>query len=69
MIKAIRGGGGKGMRISMTEDDFLEQLESAKREAVKSFNNDAMLLEKFIETPRHVEVECLTNFSSFKNVF
>ncbi|ELU18344.1 hypothetical protein CAPTEDRAFT_225318 [Capitella teleta] len=57
MIKAVRGGGGKGMRIAMTAAEFDEQLESAKREAMKSFNDDIMLIEKFIETPRHVEVQ------------
>ncbi|KAK5869551.1 hypothetical protein PBY51_024258 [Eleginops maclovinus] len=57
MIKAVRGGGGKGMRIAPTESDFLEQLESARREARKSFNDDVMLIEKFVEDPRHVEVQ------------
>ncbi|XP_038671932.1 methylcrotonoyl-CoA carboxylase subunit alpha, mitochondrial isoform X1 [Scyliorhinus canicula] len=57
MIKAVRGGGGKGMRIAQTKADFLEQLESARREAKKSFNDDVMLIEKFVDTPRHVEVQ------------
>ncbi|XP_038957916.1 methylcrotonoyl-CoA carboxylase subunit alpha, mitochondrial isoform X1 [Rattus norvegicus] len=57
MIKAIRGGGGKGMRIIRSEKEFQEQLESARREAKKSFNDDAMLIEKFVDTPRHVEVQ------------
>lgn len=57
MIKAVRGGGGKGMRIAFTDADFLEQLESARREARKSFNDDVMLVEKFVEDPRHVEVQ------------
>ncbi|XP_076879948.1 methylcrotonoyl-CoA carboxylase subunit alpha, mitochondrial [Brachyhypopomus gauderio] len=57
MIKAVRGGGGKGMRIARTESDFHEQLESARREARKSFNDDVMLVEKFVENPRHVEVQ------------
>lgn len=52
MIKAIRGGGGKGMRIIRSEKEFQEQLESARREAKKSFNDDAMLIEKFVDTPR-----------------
>ncbi|TRZ01118.1 hypothetical protein DNTS_007843 [Danionella cerebrum] len=47
MIKAVRGGGGKGMRIARTEAEFHEQLESARREALKSFNDDVMLIEKF----------------------
>ncbi|XP_071454517.1 methylcrotonoyl-CoA carboxylase subunit alpha, mitochondrial [Hetaerina americana] len=57
MIKAIRGGGGKGMRIVMKPDEFESQLDSAKREAIKSFGDDAMLIEKYIERPRHVEVQ------------
>ncbi|KAM6159513.1 methylcrotonoyl-CoA carboxylase subunit alpha, mitochondrial isoform 2-T2 [Erethizon dorsatum] len=57
MIKAVRGGGGKGMRIVRSEKEFQEQLESARREAKKAFNDDAMLIEKFVDTPRHVEVQ------------
>ncbi|VVC97188.1 unnamed protein product [Leptidea sinapis] len=57
MIKAVRGGGGKGMRIAMTESEFLPQLESAKRESLKSFGDDNMLLEQYITDPRHVEVQ------------
>ncbi|KAJ8332015.1 hypothetical protein SKAU_G00430090 [Synaphobranchus kaupii] len=57
MIKAVRGGGGKGMRTAHSEADFHEQLESARREARKSFNDDVMLVEKFVENPRHVEVQ------------
>ena len=57
MIKAVRGGGGKGMRIAMTEDVFDEQLDSAKREAMKAFGDEVMLLEKFVVDPRHIEVQ------------
>lgn len=57
MIKAVRGGGGKGMRIAMTEEEFLPQLESAKRESLKSFGDESMLLEQYITDPRHVEVQ------------
>lgn len=57
MLKAVRGGGGKGMRIAHSLEDFQSQLESAKREALKSFGDDIMLVEKFVETPRHVEVQ------------
>lgn len=52
MIKAVRGGGGKGMRIAFSRDEFVRQLHSAKTEALKSFNNDEMLVEKFVEMPR-----------------
>ena len=46
-----------GMRIAMTEQDFEAQLESAKREAMKSFGDEVMLLEKYVNEPRHVEVQ------------
>ncbi|GBM48944.1 Methylcrotonoyl-CoA carboxylase subunit alpha, mitochondrial [Araneus ventricosus] len=57
MLKAVRGGGGKGMRIVSSEEEFDAQLESARREAQKSFGNDAMLVEKYVKRPRHVEVQ------------
>jgi len=50
------GGGGKGMRIVRNEAEFVEQLESAKRESSKSFGDDRVLLERYIERPRHIEV-------------
>eukprot|EP00090_Calanus_glacialis_P037295 TRINITY_DN6407_c0_g1_i1.p1 TRINITY_DN6407_c0_g1~~TRINITY_DN6407_c0_g1_i1.p1 ORF type:complete len:700 (+),score=246.56 TRINITY_DN6407_c0_g1_i1:52-2151(+) len=57
MIKAVRGGGGKGMRVCMTAEEFDAQLDSAKREAMKSFGDEVMLLEKFVVDPRHIEVQ------------
>ncbi|CAF2124270.1 unnamed protein product [Rotaria magnacalcarata] len=57
MIKAVRGGGGKGMRIAFNEGEFLDKLNAAKSESRKSFNDEAVLLEKFIRRPRHVEVQ------------
>uniref|UniRef100_A0A2L2Y6H5 Methylcrotonoyl-CoA carboxylase subunit alpha, mitochondrial n=1 Tax=Parasteatoda tepidariorum TaxID=114398 RepID=A0A2L2Y6H5_PARTP len=57
MLKAVRGGGGKGMRTVSSESEFSAQLESARREALKSFGNDAMLVEKLVKKPRHVEVQ------------
>nr|CAD2167657.1 unnamed protein product [Meloidogyne enterolobii] len=57
MMKAVCGGGGKGMRIAWSEKDFLESLESARSEAQKSFGNTDMILEKFVTRPRHVEVQ------------
>lgn len=57
MIKACLGGGGKGMRICMTKDDFINQLRAARNEAMKSFNDDDVLLERYVERPRHVEVQ------------
>ncbi|KAF8203881.1 carbamoyl-phosphate synthase L chain, ATP binding domain-containing protein [Pholiota molesta] len=59
LIKAIHGGGGKGMRAvtTPTAEAFQEALESAKRESLKAFGNDTVLVEKYIQTPRHVEVQ------------
>ncbi|GMT37871.1 hypothetical protein PFISCL1PPCAC_29168 [Pristionchus fissidentatus] len=57
MLKAVFGGGGKGMRIAFTPADFVEALSSARSEARKSFGRDEMLVEKFVERPRHVEVQ------------
>ncbi|PQE32507.1 3-methylcrotonyl- carboxylase subunit alpha protein [Rutstroemia sp. NJR-2017a WRK4] len=57
MVKAVKGGGGKGMRIAQTEGEFLEKLESAKSEGRNSFGDDVMLVEKYIATPRHIEVQ------------
>ena len=57
LLKAVKGGGGKGMRIVMTEGEFEDQLNSAKSEARNSFGDDVMLVEKYITTPRHIEVQ------------
>jgi len=57
LLKAVKGGGGKGMRIAQTADEFAQQLESAKSEARSSFGDDVMLVEKYIATPRHIEVQ------------
>ena len=55
MIKASSGGGGKGMRISRSEEDFTEHFNAAQLESVKGFSDDTMYIEKYIEKPRHVE--------------
>ncbi|PWY90856.1 3-methylcrotonyl-CoA carboxylase subunit alpha [Aspergillus heteromorphus CBS 117.55] len=57
LIKAIKGGGGKGMRIAQTKAEFQAQLQSAKSEAMNSFGDDHVLVEKYITTPRHIEVQ------------
>ncbi|KAL2353062.1 carbamoyl-phosphate synthase L chain, ATP binding domain-containing protein [Cryomyces antarcticus] len=57
LLKAVKGGGGKGMRIAHTDSEFLDRLESAKSEARSSFGDDVMLVEKYITTPRHIEVQ------------
>ena len=57
MIKAAAGGGGKGMRIVHREEDFLESLESAKRESMNAFGDDKVILERFVQKPRHIEFQ------------
>ena len=57
MLKASLGGGGKGMRIVRNEEEFMDQLDAAKREAKKGFNDDHMIVEKYVEHPRHIEVQ------------
>ena len=57
MIKAVRGGGGKGMRIADNPEEFLSQLNSARTESEKAFNDSSVLLERYVRSPRHVEVQ------------
>ena len=57
MIKAAHGGGGKGMRIVRSADEFLPNLESCQREAKGAFGRDRVLLERYIEHPRHIEIQ------------
>ena len=57
LIKAVAGGGGKGMRKVDAPEDFPAALESCRREAKASFSNDEVLLEKWITSPRHIEVQ------------
>ena len=57
LIKAVAGGGGKGMRKVDKADDFEADLQSCRREAKASFSNDEVLLEKWITSPRHIEVQ------------
>jgi 3-methylcrotonyl-CoA carboxylase alpha subunit len=57
MIKAAHGGGGKGMRIVRALDAFLPNLESCQREAKNAFGRDRVLLERYIESPRHIEIQ------------
>lgn len=57
LIKAVAGGGGKGMRLVHAPEKFAEALESARGEARTAFGNDAVLIEKFVQKPRHIEVQ------------
>jgi propionyl-CoA carboxylase alpha chain len=59
MMKASAGGGGKGMRLAYSEQDVREGFEATKREGLASFGDDRVFIEKFIEDPRHIEIQVL----------
>jgi propionyl-CoA carboxylase alpha chain len=59
MMKASAGGGGKGMRLAWNEKDVREGFESVKREGLNGFGDDRVFIEKFIEAPRHIEIQVL----------
>ncbi|HEY8592089.1 MAG TPA: acetyl/propionyl/methylcrotonyl-CoA carboxylase subunit alpha [Sphingomicrobium sp.] len=59
MMKASAGGGGKGMRLAYSEQDVREGFEATKREGLNSFGDDRVFIEKFIEQPRHIEIQVL----------
>src|SRR3954466_7211096 len=59
MMKASAGGGGKGMRLAWSEKDVREGFEATKREGLASFGDDRVFIEKFIEHPRHIEIQLI----------
>jgi len=59
MMKASAGGGGKGMRLAWSERDVREGFEATKREGLASFGDDRVFIEKFIESPRHIEIQLI----------
>ena len=59
MLKATAGGGGKGMRLVWKEEDIEDAWNSARQEAKAAFGNDGMYMEKFIENPRHIEIQII----------
>jgi len=61
MLKASAGGGGKGMRVAFNEAEARDGFASAKREAVSSFGDDRIFVEKFIEEPRHIEIQVIAD--------
>jgi propionyl-CoA carboxylase alpha chain len=61
LIKASAGGGGKGMRVVEAEDEFDEQFERATSEAISSFGNGAVFIEKFVQQPKHIEIQVLAD--------
>ena len=70
LLKASAGGGGKGMRKVISKEEFKSAFESTKREALKSFANDEVYIEKFIENPKHIEVQVIADkHGNYRHVF
>ncbi len=70
LLKASAGGGGKGMRKVTSKDEFKSAFDSTKREALKSFANDEVYIEKFIESPKHIEVQVIADkHGNYRHVF
>lgn len=61
MIKASSGGGGKGMRVARSEEEFEFQFNLAQRESANAFGDDTMYIERYIENPRHVEIQIMAD--------
>ena len=61
IVKASGGGGGRGMRIVTCEEELIESIALTKAEAKAAFNNDAVYMEKFLENPRHIEIQVLAD--------
>jgi acetyl-CoA carboxylase biotin carboxylase subunit len=66
LIKAAAGGGGRGMKVALTEDDLAEAVGTARSEARAAFGDDAVYMERYLQTPRHIELQVVAD--SFGNV-
>ncbi|WP_304171655.1 acetyl-CoA carboxylase biotin carboxylase subunit [Phenylobacterium aquaticum] len=66
LIKAAAGGGGRGMKVAQTEDDLAEAVSTARSEARAAFGDDAVYMERYLQTPRHIELQVVAD--SFGNV-
>ncbi len=70
LLKAAAGGGGKGMRKVSSDEEFPSAFESTKREALKSFANDEVYIEKFIDNPKHIEVQVIADkHGNYRHLF
>ena len=63
MLKATAGGGGKGMRLVWNKEDLKDSWDSARQESKAAFGNDGMYMEKFIEDPRHIEIQIIGDYT------
>lgn len=61
IVKASGGGGGRGMRVVRGDDDLANAISLTRQEAAAAFNNDTLYMEKFLETPRHIEIQVLAD--------
>ncbi|WP_091738215.1 acetyl-CoA carboxylase biotin carboxylase subunit [Phenylobacterium immobile] len=66
LIKAAAGGGGRGMKVAQTEDDLAEAVSTARSEALAAFGDGAVYMERYLQTPRHIEIQVIAD--SFGNV-
>lgn len=70
MVKATSGGGGRGIRIARDREELIESYERCRSEAKLNFGNDEVFIEKYIEEPRHVEVQILAdNYGNVIHLF
>ena len=70
LLKAVAGGGGKGMRKINSEEEFSASFDAVKREALKAFANDDIYIEKYIDNPRHIEVQIFGDkFGNYVHLF
>jgi acetyl-CoA carboxylase biotin carboxylase subunit len=70
LLKASAGGGGKGMKVVRSENEFIPAFESAQREALKAFANDEVYIEKLIENPKHIEVQIIADeYGNYRHLF
>lgn len=70
MLKAASGGGGRGMRVLYNEEDLQKYFDAAKNEALKGFGDDTMFLEKYVENPKHIEVQIVAdNHGNVRHLF
>lgn len=70
LIKPVKGGGGKGMKIVWKSEDMLPNLESSRREAKASFGSEGLLIERYLQVPRHIEFQVFgDNYDNYLYLF